>query len=71
MSFEKQHLRHCLLFEFQLEKNVAKVKEMICSTLGENIVSYKQFQQFRKGNFNLQNSERPGQPKKVEDEELE
>jgi len=48
---------------------------MICSTLGEDAVSYstykKWFQQFREENFNLQNSECPGQLKKVEDEELE
>jgi len=48
---------------------------MICSVLGENTVSYstckKWFLQFREGNFNLQDSERLGQLKKVEDKELE
>lgn len=48
---------------------------MICSALGENAVSYstckKWFQNFRDGNFDLQDKERPGQPKKVDDEELE
>lgn len=47
---------------------------MICSVLGENAVSYsmykKWFQKFRDGNFNLQDEERPGQPNKIEDEEL-
>lgn len=71
MLFEKQHLRHCLLFAFQLKKNAVEAKEMICSILGEKAVSYstckKWFQQFREENFNLQND----QPKRVEDEELE
>jgi len=65
MSFEKHHLRHYLLFAFQIEKNAAETKEMICLALGENTVLYstckKWFQQFREGNFNLQDSERPSQ----------
>jgi len=47
---------------------VAEAKEMICSVLDENAVSYstrkKWFQQFQEGNFNLQDSERHGQLKK-------
>ncbi|CAK9825563.1 Mariner Mos1 transposase, partial [Anthophora retusa] len=48
---------------------------MICSALGENAVTYKTckkwFQRFRSGNFDLNDAERSGTPKKVEDEELE
>lgn len=47
---------------------------MICSALGENVISYstckKWFQRFRNGNFNLEDDERPGQPKKFEDDDL-
>ena len=75
MSFEKQHLRHCLLFAFTLKKNAAEAQEMICAALGEDAIAYstckKWFQRFRNGNFDLHDEERPGQPKKVEDEELE
>ena len=64
MLFEKQHLRHCLLFAFQLKKNFRRgAKEMICLVLDENAVSYstckKWFQKFRDGNFNLENKECP------------
>jgi len=38
MSSEKQHLRHGILFAFQLKKNTAQVAEIICSTLGEDAV---------------------------------
>ena len=47
---------------------------MICSALGEGAVTYKTckkwFQRFRNGDFDLSVQERPGQPKKFEDEEL-
>ncbi|CAK9827825.1 Mariner Mos1 transposase [Anthophora retusa] len=48
---------------------------MICETLGEDIVTYKTckkwYQRFKSGNFNLEDEERAGAPKKFEDEELE
>lgn len=75
MSFEKQHLRHCLLFAFQLKKSAAEAQQMICAALGEAAVSYstckKWFQRFKQGNFELRDAERPGQPQKVDDEEME
>jgi len=58
---------HCLLFAFQLKKNAAEAKEMICSAMSENAASYstckKWFQQFRDGNFDLQDGEHPDQKK--------
>jgi len=36
ISSEKEHLRHGILFAFQLKKNTAA--EMICSTLDEDAV---------------------------------
>ena len=74
MLFEKQHLRHCLLFAFQLKKSAAEAQEMICSALGEGVISYtckKWFQRFKSGNFDLNDRKCPGQPKKVNNEELE
>lgn len=69
---EKQHLRHCILFAFQLKKNVNRATEMICSALGENAVSYKMcstwYQRFRAGDFSL--LDRGSKTKKFEDEEL-
>lgn len=72
MAFEKQHVKHCILFAFQLKKNATKATEMICSALGENTVSYKKcsrwYQKFRSGDFSLLDQER--QLKKFENEEL-
>jgi len=39
MSFEKATFE-ALLFAFKLEKNAAETKEIICSALAENAVSY-------------------------------
>jgi len=38
ISSEKEHLRHGILFAFQLKKNTVQVAEMICSTLDEDAV---------------------------------
>jgi len=29
-TFEKEHLKHCILFAFQLKKNAAQAAKMIC-----------------------------------------
>ena len=48
---------------------------MICSALRKGAVIHKTckkwFQRFYNGDFDLSDRERPGQPKKSEDEELE
>ena len=74
MALNKKNLRHCILFAFQLKNNAVKATEMICSALGEGVVTHKTckkwFQRFRNGDFDFSNRERPDQPKKFEDEEL-
>ena len=72
MSFEKQHLRYCLLFTFQLKKSAAEAQEMICSALGETAVSYSTCKKrFKTGNFDFNEEKCPGQLKKINDEELQ
>ena len=48
---------------------------MICSAFREDAVTYKTcekwFQRFRNGNFDFSDRERPGQPKKIKNEQLE
>ena len=75
MASDKEHLGHCILFAFQLNKNPAEATEMICSALGEGAMTHKTskkwFQRFRNSDFDLHDRERSGQSKKFEDEELE
>lgn len=73
MAVDKQHLRHNILFTYQLKKNV--VEAMICAALDEDTVTHKMckkwYQRFRNGDFDLSDRQRPGQPQKFDDEELE
>lgn len=76
MDVNKQHLRHCMLFCFKLQKNAAEATEMIKLAWGENAISYetvrKWFTRFRAKNFNLGDDERSGAPRKVRlDEEIQ
>ena len=71
MSVDKQHLRYCLLFAFQLTKNAAEAKQIICSDLSEGVASYsnsnKWFERSNcaSGNLDLEDEGRPGQLQKV------
>ena len=41
MASDMEHVRHCILFAFQLKKNAADATENICSALGEGAVIHK------------------------------
>jgi len=72
-AFDKEHIRHCILFAFQLKRNTAKAAEMICCALDKDIVTHttcKNGMRFREKDFNLKDREHPGQSQKFEDEEL-
>ena len=69
------HLRHCILFAFQMKKNASQATELIHSTLGDGSVSYstvkRWFARLRDRNFSLEDDPRPGTKRKFVDEELE
>ena len=75
IASDKEHLRHCIPFASQSKKNSAEATEIIRSALREGTMThkayYKCFQRFCNGDFGLFDQERPGQPKKFENEELE
>ena len=57
-----------------IEKNAAEMTELICSILEDALIHKtckKWFQRFCNGDFGLSDRERPRQPNKFEDEELE
>ena len=72
---EKVFLRGFLLHYFNMKKTAAESHRILVEIYGEHALAeqtcQKWFAQFKSGNFGLEDEERPGQPKKFEDEELE
>lgn len=75
MERDKVFFRGALLFLFDSKKTAAEAHRMLSDTHGvhapQEITCRKWFQRFKSGDFDLQDKERPGQPKKVEDADLQ
>ena len=71
----KIHLRHCMLFMFNLGKNTTETLDQITQAYGADTVSYATvknwFKKFRNGEYDLEDKQRSGRPKETEDSELE
>jgi [histone H3]-lysine36 N-dimethyltransferase SETMAR len=71
----KRNLREALLFCFHLKKSVAESQRMLSEAYGDYAPSISTceywFRRYKKGDFDTEDKERPGQPKKFGDEELE
>lgn len=70
----KEHLREVLLLYFNQSKSAAESYRLLVATYGPQTVSISTcefwFRRFRRGEFNVEDRDRPGQPKKFEDTEL-
>ena len=71
----KQHLREVLLHYFILKKSAAESYRLLVEFYGDNAPSERScrewFQRFRNGDYDVNDKERSGAPKKFEDKELE
>lgn len=60
------HLRHCILYEYQLAHTAAEATRNLCQALGAEAVSEtttrKWFTRFREGHFDLTDLPRSGRP---------
>lgn len=72
---KKEHLREVMLHYFLMKKSAAETARILGGVYGDHAPSEKicqrWFGRFRSGDFDVNDKERPGQPKKFEDAELE
>ena len=72
---KKEHLREALLFCFHLKKSAAEIHRLLFKANGEHTLSETThrhwFRRFKDNDYDVKDKERPGQPKKFEDGELE
>ena len=72
---EKVFLWGVLLHYFNMKKTAAESHRILVEVYDEHALAErtceKWFARFKSGDFGLKDEERPGQPKKFEDEELE
>ena len=72
---EKIFLRRVLLHYVNMKKTAAKSNRILVEVYGEHALAkqtcHKWFARFKSSDFGLEDEERPGQPKKFKDEELE
>lgn len=72
---DKVFLRGVLLHYFNMKKRATESHRILVEVYGDHALAertcQKWFARFKSGNFDLEDEERPGQPKRFEDEELE
>lgn len=75
MERDKLFFRGVLLFLFDCEKTAAEAHRILSDTYGEQAPKDRScrewFQRFKSGDFDLKDKERPGQPKKIGEAELQ
>ena len=74
-ELNKRHLRELLIYFFNLKKSAAEAHRLLVKTHGEAALSERScregFQQFKNGEFDIEDNERSGRPKVYEVAELE
>ena len=74
MSEIPTHIRHCILYEFQLGNSASAAARNICAALGDDAVADRTcrdwFKRFREGDISLEDRPRPGRPMESDIERL-
>ena len=74
MSEIPTHIRHCILYEFQLGNSASAAARNICAALGDDALADRTcrdwFKRFREGDISLEDRPRPGRPMESDIERL-
>ena len=74
MEKSKEHIRHCLLYEYQLGHSAREATRNICQAIGEGSISpttaWRWFERFRNNDFSLKDEEKSGRPTEINLDEL-
>jgi histone-lysine N-methyltransferase SETMAR len=75
MNEKQTHIRHCMLYEFDLGSTAAEGTRNICTAYGEKAADsstfHRWFTKFRSGDTALTDKSRSGRPADFEDEALQ
>lgn len=70
----KRHIREIVLFHYNMKKTVAETHRNMVEVYGDAAPSETScrdwYKRFKSGDFDIADKERPGQPKKFDDDEL-
>lgn len=74
MLNSKIHIRHCLLYEFQMNHSASEAARNICEIIGNDAVSITTacnwFDRFRNGDYSLEDKPKSGRPTQINLNEL-
>lgn len=70
MQNSKEHIRHCLLYEYQLGSTATAAARNICRVVDTDAVTHttaaRWFDRFRRGDYSLQDEARSGRPTTID-----
>ena len=74
ISNSKEHIRHCLLYEYQLGHSATEATRNICQAVGQDSTTLRTalnwFDRFRNQDYSLQDMARSGRPTTINLDEL-